>query len=159
MTENSHLMREEALKELSRYGITGAQIYLIDLIPLIEMIWADGKAQEGEIAILENYLQAHIKRINEMAGHEALNADVARGFVKHFLRNRPDPSLLKTLRSLITPVRLSSSDTEANTDLRESLLAACLDIASSSVREYPYGLGERFNPAEKRCFFEILESL
>jgi len=48
---------------------------------------------------------------------------------------------------------------QKNNALRGSLLAACLDIASSSVIEYPYGLGERFNPAEKRCFFEILESL
>jgi len=43
--------------------------------------------------------------------------------------------------------------------LKESLLAACLDIASSSVTQYPYGLHDRFTPQEKRCFFEILQSL
>jgi len=39
------------------------------------------------------------------------------------------------------------------------LLAACLDIAASSVTQYPYGLHDRFAPEEKRCFFEILESV
>jgi hypothetical protein len=41
---------------LESYGITDAQIYLIDLIPLIEMIWADGKAQEAEVSLLADYL-------------------------------------------------------------------------------------------------------
>ena len=159
MTKTPKLTRQEALDELKRYGITGSQIYLIDIIPLLEMIWADGKAQDGEVAILEDYLEKHVIHINELANCELLTLEGARSFVLQFLRKRPDTELLKTLRSLVAPVRLSSSDTAENNALRESLLAACLDIASSSVIEYPYGLGERLNPAEKRCFFEILESL
>ena len=60
-------------------------------------------------------------------------------------------------RSFVAPVRLSGSPEAAA--LKDSLLAACLDIASSAVTEYPFGKGERFTGAEKRCFFEILESL
>jgi len=97
--------------------------------------------------------------MNELANCDLLNLENARNYILQFLRERPDPELLKTLRSLVAPVRLSSSNSAENDALRESLLAACLDSASSSVIEYPYGLGERFNPAEKRCFFEILESL
>lgn len=159
MTKIPKLTRQEAVDELKHHGITGAQIYLIDIIPLLEMIWADGKAQEGEIVILEDYLEKHVIHVNELAKCELLTLEEARSFVLQFLRERPDTELLKTLRFLVTPVRLSSSDVAENTALRESLLAACLDIASSAVIEYPYGLGERFNPAEKRCFFEILESL
>ena len=159
MTKTPKLTRQEALDELKRYGITGSQIYLIDIIPLLEMIWADGKPQDGEVAILEDYLEKHVIHINELANCELLTLEGARSFVLQFLRKRPDTELLKTLRSLVAPVRLSSSDTAENNALRESLLAACLDIVSSSVIEYPYRLGERFNPAEKRCFFEILESL
>ena len=159
MNTPSELTRQEAVEGLKCHGITGAQVYLIDVIPLIEMIWADGKAQAGEITILEDYLHNHVAHINKLARGEILTFDGARDFVLQFLRERPDPELLSTLRSLIAPVRLSSSDSAANTALRESLLAVCLDIASSSVIEYPYGLNELFNPAEKQCFFEILESL
>ena len=159
MNKTLDLTRQEAVDKLKHHGIKGAQVYLIDIIPLIEMIWADGRAQDSEVEILEDYLRSHVKHINELAGHEAMSLEGARGFVLHFLRDRPDPELLNTLRSLVAPIRLASSDAAANEALRDSLLAACLDIAASSVLEYPYGLGERFNPAEKRCFMEILESL
>lgn len=159
MTEKRDLLYEEAIEELIRYDITGAQVYLIDLIPLIEMIWADGKAQDAEVSLLAEYLKMHVKHINDMAGYKALHLDEAKAFVTKFLKNRPDPQLLATLRSFIAPVRLKSSDPVKCAELKDSLLAACLDIASSSVIEYPYGLHERFTTEEKRCFFEILQSL
>jgi hypothetical protein len=159
MSDASEVTRKEALRRLKLHEIAGPQVYLIDIIPLIEMIWADGKAQESEIEILEDFLRKHVERINALADHEVLTLENARDFILRFLRRRPDPELLSTLRSLVAPVRLSTSDPERNAAIRDSLLAACLDIAASAVVEYPYGLGERFGPAEKRCFFEILESL
>lgn len=153
------LTRQEAVEELRKYGIEGSQIYLIDLIPLIEILWADGQAQTGEIIILSEYIPRHVEHVNHIAGYEVLTIESARVFVKQFLQKRPAPELLRTLRALIVPIRLSGSDTETNQSLRESLLAACLDIASSSVTEYPYKPHDRFNPEEKRCFFEILDSL
>jgi type IV secretory pathway TrbF-like protein len=93
-----------------------------------------------------------------MAGYEALSLETAKAFVTKFLEKRPDPQLLATLRSFIAPVRLTTSDPDKREKLKASLLAACLDIASSSVTDYPYGLNDRFNPDEKNCFFEILES-
>lgn len=153
------MLYDDAIAELEGFGITGAQIYLIDLIPLIEMIWADGKAQDSEVSILADYLKAHVKHINQLAGYEALTPAEAKTFVKRFLKKRPDPQLLTTLRSLIAPVRLAGSDMQVREKLKASMLAACLDIASSSVTEYPFGLNDRFNKDEKRCFFEILKSL
>ncbi len=159
MSEKQNMLYDDAIAELEGFGITGAQIYLIDLIPLIEMIWADGKAQDSEVSILANYLKAHVKHINQLAGYEALTPAEAKTFVKRFLKKRPDPQLLTTLRSLIAPVRLAGSDMQVREKLKASMLAACLDIASSSVTEYPFGLNDRFNKDEKRCFFEILKSL
>ena len=159
MTDKREVLYEEAIEELGRFGISGAQIYLIDLIPLIEMIWADGKAQDAEVSILGDYLKKHVKHINSMAGYEALSLDAAKAFVTKFLEKRPDPQLLATLRSFIAPVRLAASNPDKRERLKASLLAACLDIASSSVTDYPYELHDRFNPDEKKCFFEILESL
>ncbi len=159
MEKERIISREEAVEELKRYGIEGPDIYLIDLIPLIEMIWADGMIQGGEMAILYDYVDRHVARINELAECELLNVGQAHEFINRFLDKRPDAKLLSTLRSFIQPIRLASSDT-ASTDLvRRSLLAACIDIGSSSVAKYPYGLCDRFNPEEKECFFRILESL
>lgn len=151
-------LRGQALTELGRFGIKGPNVYLIDVIPLIEMIWADGKAQRSEISILKRFLKRHVDHINKMAGYEILSLMDAEAFLTAFLNKRPDPELLRTLRNFISPVRLSSSDAASNAAIKQSLLAACLDIASSAVTEYPYGIDERFNTEEKKCFFEILES-
>jgi hypothetical protein len=142
-----------------RYGIEGPQVYLIDFIPLIEMLWADGKGQVGEIVLLSEYINQHVEQLNTSAGHEVVSVASVRALVAQFLGERPDPELLRTLRSFIAPVRLASSDQAINDALRGSLMAACMDIASSCVVHYPFGGHERFSFDEKRCFFEILESL
>lgn len=159
MHSKTRIMKQNAIEELRKYGIKGPQVYLIDIIPLIEMIWADGKVQKGEIDILDDFLEKHVNRINTLAGYNMLNPEDAKNFVSLFLKERPNEDLLKTLRSFIAPVRLSSSDTNLCNKFRESLLAACLDIASSAVTEYPYKLNDRFNPQEKQCFFEVLETM
>ena len=159
MEQEAMIARKEALKELSRYGIEGAFIYLIDIIPLIEMVWADGIAQDSEIAIIDAYLHEHVNHINMIAGSDILSFEEAHDFISGFLSIKPDPEFLQTLRSLVVPVRLSTSDSDFNGAVRESLLATCLDIASSAAAQYPHKLHERFDPSEKRCFFEILDSL
>ncbi len=159
MTNESKITREEALRELARYGIKGARIYLIDVIPLIEMVWADGLAQESEVQILDDYLRKHVAHINSLAKSDILTMDIARDFVAAFLRKRPDPELLSTLRSFLAPVRFSTSDKTLSDAVRKSLLAACIDIASSAKIDSPNELQKQFNFAEKRCFFEILESM
>ena len=157
--KKSRLLREEAIKELSKYGIAGTQVYLIDILPLIEMIWADGKAQGAEVKVLDDYLESHVHYINKMAGLEVLSIEDARKFVSRFMKSRPSPELLKTLRSLVSPVRLSTSDEARKNLFKKTLLAACLDIALSSVTTDPDGINELFDMNEKRCFFEILNDL
>jgi len=159
MTEEKVISRQAALAELKRFGITGEQVYLIDFIPLIEMLWADGQVQAGEVAILDDYIDKHVSCVNKQAGCKVLETGKAQEFVNRFLTNRPSPEIMQTLRGFVKPVRLSAADERDNQKLRESLLHTCMDIASSAVTEYPYQLQERFNPAEKRCFFRILESL
>lgn len=44
MTKELMKAREETIEKLRGYGIEGPLIYLIDIIPLIEMLWADGIA-------------------------------------------------------------------------------------------------------------------
>jgi hypothetical protein len=147
----------ESLEKLKDYGIKGKDVYFIDVIPLIEMIWADGRKQEAELAIMEHFLFEYLEHLNKSCGYQAFTEDDVKNFVSRFLKERPDPDLLKTLRELVFLAKDYCS--EENLQIKDSLLARCLDIAASSTTEYPYGLYDRFNLSEKKCYFEIYETL
>jgi hypothetical protein len=49
--------RSEVIEELRSYNIKGPEVYMIDIIPLIEMIWADGIVQKEEISLLYDFLE------------------------------------------------------------------------------------------------------
>jgi hypothetical protein len=151
--------RAAALADLRRFGIRGPNVYLIDLIPLIEMIWADGEVQQAELGHLETFVRRHVERINAMANQQLLTYAAAYQFLSGYLEERPDPELMKTLRSFVQPVRLATSDPNYNDDTRRCLLSACVDIAASASIESPLETGESFDADEKRTYFEIIESL
>jgi hypothetical protein len=159
MAESAASRRKWALGELRRFGISGPEVYLIDLIPLLEMAWADGNTQPAEVDHLMEFLHEHVAHINEVAGHDVLTTQAAQRFLAGFLEERPCPDLLKTLRAFIAPVRLSNSDDELNERTRHCLLSACIDIAASAVSDYPFPPGGRFDGDEKRTYFEILETV
>ena len=157
MNEKTKL-REEILEQLKPFGITGKDVYFIDYIPLIEMIWADGQPQQGEMDIFYDFLEKHVNHLNKMAGYEAFQLEDAVQFVGGMLKERPSLEMLKTLRKLAAKAGLFQEDARKRAQFEKSLLAICLDIGASCVTKYPYGLHERFNADEKRCFFEILDT-
>jgi hypothetical protein len=141
--------RRQILTDLEHLGISGREANFIELIPLVEMVWADGKRQECELAVLDNYIARLIARLNQLSPPTPFTTEEAETFALRFLRERPSPELLSVLRNLAV---------ELSTD-KDALLKACIDIAATCVVEYPYALDERFNPEEKRTFFEILEAV
>ncbi|UCD78435.1 MAG: hypothetical protein JSW26_23975 [Desulfobacterales bacterium] len=151
-------LREEILEQLKSFGITGKDVYFIDYIPLIEMMWADGQTQQAELEIFYEFLEKHVEHLNQMAGYEAFKLEDAVQFVARFLKERPSPEILETLRNLAACSGLHQANQKQRTLFEKSLLTLCLDIASSSVIDYPCGVQERFSAAEKRCFFEILDT-
>ena len=151
-------LREEILDQLKSLGITGKDIYFIDYIPLIEMIWADGEIQDAEMDIFYEFLEKHVAHLNKMAGYNAFKLEDAVQFVSAFFKERPSPEILKSLRKLAAHSGLFQGDAQKRVQFEKSLLAVCLDIGASSVRKYPFGLQERFNNEEKRCFFEIFDT-
>jgi len=157
MSERSKL-REEIMEQLKSFGISGKDVYFIDYIPLIEMIWADGEPQQGEMDIFYDFLEKHVVHLNKMAGYNAFKLEDAVQFVSGFLKERPSPEILKSLRKLAAHSGLFQEDSKKRAYFEKSLLAVCLDIGASCVKEYPYGLHERFNYDEKRCFFEIFDT-
>jgi hypothetical protein len=148
----------EAVDQLSSLGIKSPYVYLIDLVALIEMIWADGELQEAELAILNEYMHKRVQQINEMAGYNVMDFEDAQAFAQRFIQQKPQPEFLSSLRSLIGPVILTSSDSAYVDSLLKSLVEACIDIAANAVRKYPYGLHDRFDADEKRCFSEIVKT-
>jgi hypothetical protein len=138
------------------FGIKEPYTYLIDIVPLIEMIWADGEAHESEPAILDECLRKRVQQINGMAGYAAIDFQGAQVFAYRVIRQKPLPEFLRTLRSLVGPVILSSSDSRYVEPLTKLMFEACIDIAANAVRKYPYGLHDRFDSDEKRCFYEII---
>ncbi|MFP4476584.1 MAG: hypothetical protein ACLFOY_13590 [Desulfatibacillaceae bacterium] len=156
--EKTSLDREQALAALEAHGITGRMVYLVDVLPLVEMMWADGVAQEKEVAILERFLNRHVERVNAKLGNDPLTPEEVRGFLLRFLVDRPDPELLRGLRRLVAPARLSDMGALSRQMYAKSLLAACMDIASASSALSDPGLHDRFEIGEKLCFFELMES-
>jgi hypothetical protein len=155
MATNDSMSRHEALSILERCGISGANVYLMDLIPLIEMVWADGKVQPSEIAILDRFLRQHVKKINMICDDGVLDLKTARAFCTRFLYERPDPDFLCRLRRLIKPVHLLLFKGESLYNSIDALLAVCSDIAENAVMEFPQAAPGRLNTAEKSCLFEI----
>lgn len=152
-------LREEILEQLNSFGISGNDVYFVDYIPLIEMMWADGNIQQGEKDIFYEFIEKHVVYLNKIAGYEAFELEAAVQFVSGFLKERPSPEMLKTLRNIAADSFLFHENPEQREQFEKCLLAVCLDIgAACNETEYPHELQDRFSTAEKRCFFEILDT-
>ncbi len=148
-----------ALNTLRQYGITGNDVYLVDFFPLIQMVWADGQAQQGEIDILLKHITKHVEHVNKLAGCKVLHHEDAEKFIMRFIEKEPDPEIMTTLTELVTPIRLSTSNKEENEKIRKSILWLCMDIAAIATTMYPYESDERFDRNEKERYFSIAETL
>ncbi len=155
----SQLSFNDAVQRLARFGIRGEQIYLIDLVLLIEMAWADGHIQEAEVNILFKYLKIHVHSINRLAGCKVISEEAALDFIDGLLHTRPDPELLTAIRSLIADIRIHNTTPDDAHNNRMAILNGCLDIAASAVTTYPYGLTERFTLEEKEYYHKIQQIL
>ena len=155
----AHLNFKDAIQRIARFGIKEEQVYLIDLVLLVEMAWADGRIQEAEIEILFDYLSAHVRSINRLAGCTIITEESAIDFIQNFLHARPQQGLLDEIRNVITAIRIDNKDHAEANNTRMAILNACLDIAACAVTEYPYGLKERFSAEEKAYYHKLQEIL
>lgn len=159
MTTSKHLDRAAALTELSSHGVKGREVYLLEVIPLVEMLWADGIPQPAEVELIEAFLRRHVEAVNELAGTEVLQYPAARAFLERYLQERPSPALLARLRDLVASVSLSSSEVALAESKRAEILEFCLDIGSACVADLPTTLRDRFDSAEKAALRDILSAL
>ncbi len=60
--------KEKALQDLADLGFRGRDVYLAELLPVVEMAWADGVIAPNERALLEAYCMTLTGRLNHQAG-------------------------------------------------------------------------------------------
>ncbi len=134
---------------LERHGLPSTHIYLLNLVPLIDMVWADGSNQRGEMVILEHYVRDLRQRLREMAdGLEVISDGDYERFKAFFLAQRPDAAVLRELHEIAREQALSTPI--SNPIEWEVIVDYCMDIAAACVTEYPYDFNERITFDEKQ---------
>jgi hypothetical protein len=147
----------DALESLvGEFGLTPETVYLLPLVPLIDVMWADGVIQPSEIGIFYECLTRHLADLcNQADGEEVISIAAAEKFAGDLLNTRPDPEKLHRLRELSVQVLNLSHDAKLN----DSVLDSCLDLAAIAVTRYPYERRDRVMRAEKRVLHELFETL
>jgi hypothetical protein len=149
----------DAVKRLAHFGIKEEQVYLIDLILLVGMAWADGRIQKAEVDILYEYLKTHVENINRLAGCRVLSEESAIDFIDGLLKDRPSQEMLNEIERIIADIRIGNKIRREAGCNRMAILNGCLDIAASAVATYPYDLTDRFTVEEKTYYHKIQEIL
>ncbi len=151
------MLWNDALETLvGEFGLTPETVYLLPLMPLIEVMWADGVTQPAEISIFYECLTRHLADLYGQAdGEEVISIAEAEKFAGNLLNTRPDPEKLHRLRELSVQLLNLSSDDK----VRRNVLDSCLDLAAIAVTRYPYERRDRVMNAEKRVLHELFHSL
>jgi len=152
------LCREDELIRLSLYGIKGKRVYLIDLIPLIEMIRAGGQLQPEKIDYLDHYIEKHLRHINQMAGYLVLSMADATQFTAAYLTAHPNMAHLKEIRKCIAPVRFGETRNEYGDLIMRRILSACLNLLSISLAQFPRDYHNEYCSEERSMYLDIMES-
>lgn len=87
-----HPTKENATQLLGALGFRGLDLYLAELIPAVEMAWADGTIQPNERAMLEAYCHALVERLNQEAGAPFFTLTRARALLDKLLERRLEPA-------------------------------------------------------------------
>jgi len=152
----------EVLDLLERdYGISGGLIYLLDVVPLIEMVWADGTNQPAEIRLVYKFALDRLAQLSSYAeGQQALSIDETNAFLDRFLSSPPPAGLLRELRQLCLHGSADRVEDPVDRAIRcQTILEYCMDIAAAAVTRYPYGDRERVTREEKGLLLELMGAL
>ena len=142
--------RQLQFEQLAReFDLKPADFYFLDLIPLIEVMWMDGKNQAGELKILYQFVLEHIAYIDQAAGTQILTVEDANDFLDRFAHNKPPQKLLTELHHIVT-------QEEGVVEHRKmDILEYCLDISAACVIKYPYGIRDRVQRDEKEFLLKL----
>ncbi|NOQ63227.1 MAG: hypothetical protein GQ582_01790 [Methyloprofundus sp.] len=142
--------RQLLFEQLAReFDLKPVDFYFLDLIPLIEVMWMDGKNQKGELKILYQFVLEHIAYIDQAAGTQILTVEDANDFLDRFAHNKPPQKLLTELHNIVT------QDKGVAEQRKMDILEYCLDISAACVTKYPYGIRDRVQRDEKEFLLKL----
>jgi len=151
---------QELAKYLEKYQFEESHLYLLELIPLIEMIWADGRNQEAEIKLLYRFTIEHLSRTSREDSEVGIVSEAdLNHFINRFLSKAPDPNMLKDLREACLLKLEKTPSLNQALDSKEAIIDYCMDIAAACVKTYPYKFDERIVKQEKELLTEIVNAL
>ncbi len=144
---------------LQKYELKPSHIYLLELIPIIEMIWADGKNQENELKLLYRFTVEHLSRVTSGSeGIEVISEDDINEFIDRFVNHPPASEMLADLRQCCIE-KLERKNFEDRQQTTSAILDYCMDVAAACVSSYPYKFDERVVKKEKELLAELFSIL
>lgn len=160
-TSETAMDRLEILDEIvNEHHLDPLDIFLLPLIPLIEVIWADGRAQQAEVDLLLDFTRKWLTLLKEdAAGEVVVSVGATQRFLERFLRQRPSPALLSRLREMALDLIATNSDPAQALSRERTILDYCIDIAAATVTSYPYGPHDRVMDQEKNLLLELMYSM
>jgi len=138
----------------SQYSLKDADFYFLDLIPLINIIWADDHNQENELKLLYKFVIEHISHLDQQAELHVVTIEQANDFLDRFAHQKPHTELLNELQVIST---MACKDKDPAK--KESIFQYCLDIAAACTTRYPYGPHERICQSEKQLLQKLFTEL
>lgn len=148
----------------SRYDLPPSLAYLLPLMPLIATMWADGRNQLQERAIVENRVRQYREILRQTAGGiEVITSEDLAVFGRRFLDVNPDRTMLDELCQLAfdqIQARGLGHQSEPSELVKDCLeIAAACTVSLNQSREGGREGPERFTPAEhdmiERLFSEL----
>ncbi|MFT7686812.1 MAG: hypothetical protein ACI9FB_002160 [Candidatus Azotimanducaceae bacterium] len=144
---------------LIKYDLKEADIHLLDLIPLIEMIWVDNENQNAEIDILYRFALDHLCNLEDKDGNTPITENDVNSFLDRFTQKQPEAQMLKDLRELCIDQLGAQTDQSEQKSRKDAILDHCLDIAGACAAAYPYKYNERVAISEKTLIKELFRKL
>jgi len=145
---------------IAQYKLKPNHVYLLELIPLIQMIWADGTSQEAEIAILQQYTMKHLSLLGvNNEGDLPISVEETNAFIDHFLKEKPPTQLLDDLSRLCVSRLKEHSDKVYSQARADEIIDFCIDIAAACASQYPYDFNERVVDQEKVLLKDLITRL
>ena len=161
MSEAQPLDRQAILYEIvHEHGLDPLDFYLLPLMPLIEVCWADGKIQKAEAELLLDFTRRWLSLLRQDAGGENIvSIQQAQRFIDRFMKQRPPQAELERLRELAIHMLEQNSDEARVKQNERTVLEYCIDIAAAAVNSYPYEIRGRVMEEEKALLLELMHSM
>lgn len=143
---------------LRQYHLEEQHVYLLELIPLIKMIWADGQNQVAEVAILKRFTMNHLATLSARnAGVLPITVETTNMFLDRFLNIEPAKEMLDDLSKICANRLRNHSDLEYSRQRAQDIINFCIDIAAACAADYPYEYDERIIEQEKSVLKDLIK--